>query len=274
MKKICNQPLLISFKGMSLAAFASTCAFLPWIASAGTTTVSIPVPNNSFESQIAGPPFGVNNNIDSWQKSPKPDWFDESTSGILWTQLTGNFVNTPPTSPDHIDNVDGNQAVYLFAVPTVALFQDYNSTDWNHTMPTHAFNATYEAGKSYQLTVGVIGGGGGMTPGSILQLSLYYRDASNNIVTIAATNIVYTTEAFPTTTHLIDYQVSVPKVKPHDAWAGQKIGIELLSVYGTGPGYWDLDNVRLTSEAPGKGKAKGHDKGDKDGDNDDQGEDN
>ena len=264
---------------------ALTCVLLPWIVSAAT---NITVPNNSFESQIAGPPFGINNNIDSWQKSPKPAWFDESTSGILWTQLTGNFANTPPTSSDHIDNVNGNQAVYLFAVPTVALFQDYNSTDWNHSTPTHAFDATYEVGKSYQLAVGVIGGGGNMAPGTIFQLSLYYRDASNNIVTVVATNIVYTPETFPTTTHLIDYAVNVPEVNPHDAWAGQKIGIQLLSVYGTGPGYWDLDNVRLTSDEPtsdedndggkkhrkghgkGHGKAKGHGKGHKDGDKDDE----
>lgn len=232
-----------------VGVLALACLLMQWLASAAT----INVPNNSFESQIAGPPFGVNNNIDSWQKSPQPDWFDPASAGVTWNQLTGNFVNTPSSSADHIDNVDGGQAVYLFAIPTVALFQDYSSTDWNHSTPTHAFDATFEVGKSYHLTVGVIGGGGNMTVGSIFELGLYYRDVSNNMVTVSANDIVYTPAAFPTTTHLIDFQVNVPEVQAGDAWAGQKIGIQLLSVYGTGAGYWDLDNVRLSSEVPEPG---------------------
>jgi hypothetical protein len=213
----------------------------------GATSIS--VPNYSFESQVAGPPFGVNNNVDSWQKSPQPAWFNP-TNGITWDQLSGVFANTAVGSSNHIDNMDGNQAAYMFDVPTVAFFQDYNSTDWNHTAPTHAFNAVFEVGKSYHLTVGIIGGGGGMAEGTSMQLSLYYRDAASIMVTVASTPITYTLASFPTTTHLIDYSVDVPVVQPGDAWAGQNIGIELLSTFGTGDGYWDMDNVRLTSDVP------------------------
>jgi hypothetical protein len=205
----------------------------------------ITVPNGSFESPATS---FVSINIDNWQKTAKPDDYVES-GGFLWTQLTGIFQNTPTNSSDHIDNCDGNQAVWLFAVPEVGLFQDYNSVDWNDNAPTHAFNATFEAGKSYHLTVGVIGTGGNMLPGASLQLSLYYRDAASNMVTVAATGITNSSDIFSNNTHFIDFDIDVPIVKPSDAWAGQNIGIQFLSTVDTNlqGGYWDLDNVRLVA---------------------------
>lgn len=196
----------------------------------------ISVPNGSFESPATAFAYPQ---IDSWQQIPG------------WNSLqSGVFLNTSLTNSDHIDNCDGNQAAFLFAVPQVAMFQDYDSTDWSNSTPTHAFNVTFEPGKSYDLTVGVIGGGGGMTEGATLQLSLYYRDAASNRVTVAATNIPFTLAGFPTTTHFIDCQAHVPVVGPGDAWAGQHLGVELLSSVGfgyTNGGYWDVDNVRLSS---------------------------
>jgi hypothetical protein len=220
---------------------------------AGATCLNaadIAVPNGSFEGQIAGPPFGVDNRIDDWQKTPQAPWFDPAmTGGTTWDQLSGVFANTPLSDPRYIDNMDGNQALYLFALPSVGCFQDYNSVDWNEIAPGHAFNASYEVGMSYDLTVGVIGGGGGMPEGDLLQLSFYYRDAGNNPVTVAATTIAHSTALFPTTTHFVDQQVTVPAVQSGDAWAGQKIGVQIVTLSGTGAGYWDLDNVRVTAAA-------------------------
>ena len=207
---------------------------------------SISVPNASFESPIAS--FGVTTNIDAWEKTAKPPDFDES-GGYLWGQLTGTFQNTGSTSPDHIDNCDGNQAAWLFAVPQVGLFQDYGSIDWSHSAPTHAFNAIFEAGKSYHLTIGFIGGGYGMLDGVTLQFSLYYRDASSNQVTVGGTTVTYGSTVFSNRTHFIDFTADIPAVKASDPWAGQNIGIQILSTVDTNleGGYWDLDNVRLTS---------------------------
>jgi|ERR1051325_8644196 hypothetical protein len=206
---------------------------------------NIPIPNGSFESPST---TFVDTHIDSWQKAPKPDWYAEG-GGYTWDQLTGVFMNTSLTSADHIDNCDGNQAMWMFAVPEVGVFQDYNSIDWAHTMPTHDFNAAFELGKSYHLTIGVIGGGGGMVPGASLEVSLYYRDAVSNMVRIAAVNITNSPAVFSNNTHLIDFRVDVPPVRPSDAWAGQKIGIHMLSTVSSNleGGYWDLDNVRLSS---------------------------
>ena len=193
---------------------------------------TVPVPNASFESPPVNfaSPF-----VDGWQQVPDPS-----------TTLTGVFSNVPPP----IDNCDGGQAAYLIADPGVALFQDYDSTDYANPTPTHGFNATFEAGKSYTLTVGVIGGGGNMTNGATLELSLYYRDALSNLVNVAATNIAYTPDLFPSHYHLVDFQVLLPTVRTSDPWAGRHIGVQLLSSItdtNLAGGYWDLDNVRLAS---------------------------
>src|ERR1051325_9356098 len=68
---------------------------------------SIPIPNGSFESPSTtyASPF-----MDDWQKTAKPDWYDEGGGAFLWTQLTGEFTNPPPIAANHIDNMDGGQA--------------------------------------------------------------------------------------------------------------------------------------------------------------------
>jgi hypothetical protein len=207
----------------------------------------IHVPNASFESPTA---FFPAPSIDSWQKTETPEWYDEGGGGFLWSQLTGTFRNPPPSSPsNHIVNCDGLQAIWLFVVPEVCLFQDYDSMDSNDAEPSHAFDATYEPGKSYQLTVGVVGTGGGMQEGVTLDLSLYFRDAASNRIPVAVTTVTNTPDVFTTNTILVDFQVNVPVVKPDDVWAGKKIGIQFLSTVSPEMegGYWDLDNVRLVS---------------------------
>jgi hypothetical protein len=146
-----------------------------------------------------------------------------------------------------IDNCDGSQAVFLFALPEAAVFQDYSSVYGTNVVASHAFNAKFNAGSSYDLTVGVIGGGGGMKAGVTLQLQLYYRDASSNMVVVASTSITNSAEIFPTNTHFVDFSAHVTQVKVSDPWAGQNIGIQLASTvdFTLAGGYWDLDNVRL-----------------------------
>jgi len=200
------------------------------------------LPNYSFESpeiDFAGP--AMNN----WEKAPEPFWYDDSSGLFPWEALMGVFLNTSNGSPDRVTNMEGKQAAYLFAFPDVAIFQDRNS------IPGHELNATFKPGKAYALTVGVIGGGGGMTNGTTLELSLYYRDAASNKVTVAATTVTNSSALFPTNTYFTDFQVNVPAVTTNDAWAGKRIGIQLASTVGfdmTG-GYWDVDNVRLTESS-------------------------
>ena len=210
---------------------------------------SLSVPNSSFESPAT---LYVDVNVGSWQKAPKPAWYAEA-GGFLWTQLTGTFKNSAPGSFDHIENCEGAQGLWLFAVPESGLFQDYESQDANSPAPTHEFNATFKVGRTYALTVGVIGGGGGMSNGAPIELSLYYRDAASNRVQIASTQVTHSPAVFPDRNHFVDFHVEVPTVKATDPWAGEHIGIGILSTVTTNlqGGYWDLDNVRLAeSSAP------------------------
>jgi hypothetical protein len=205
---------------------------------------SVPVPNHSFESPATS---FVSINIDSWQKASKPDWYQEGP-GFTWVQLTGAFKNTATNSPDHIDNCDGNQAIWLFAVPEVGLFQDYDSVDWKGQ--SNQFTGKFTAGKSYQLTVGVIGTGGGMLEGATLDLRLYYRSGTN-LVIVGVTTLTNTPAIFSNSTHLVDCHLSIPVVKSSDPWNGKHIGIQVVSTVTTNlqGGYWDLDNVRLSEIA-------------------------
>lgn len=213
----------------------------PWSAAMGILLAStafalsqpLYIPNASFESPTTA---FVDNRLERWQRTPKPFWYDES-GGFTWDQLFGIFRNTDPGKPDHIANCDGSQAIYLFAVPEAGIFQDGVGA-----------GARFSVGKSYSLTVGVVGGGGGMTNGVSLEMSLYYLDAAGSRVVVGATNIVHEADRFPNQTNLVDVRLTLPPVRPTDAWLGRPIGIRFLSTVSPAlaGGYWDLDDVRLT----------------------------
>jgi len=209
---------------------------------------NVSIPNASFESPLvpAVSPYAFPD-MAEWQKTPQPFWYDPSLNyNTPWESLMGTFYNVPYPGI-YIDNADGQQAAFLFALPDAGFFQDYNSLSGTNIAPSHTFNATFEVGSAYDLTVGVIGGGGNMQPGATLQLGLYYRDALSNLVMVAATSVTNSIDTFPTNTHMVDFQVHVPTVQAGDPWAGQNIGIQLLSstAFELAGGYWDLDNVRL-----------------------------
>jgi hypothetical protein len=205
-------------------------AIVVLLGSGSLRAAAVPVLNPSFESPTVPGGFPAYPVIDSWQKTPEVPGAP-LLNGLTWNDEAGVFPNSPSPLPDHIDNMDGNQAAYLFATPGVGFFQD--------------LSVTYTVGLSYNLTLGVIGGGGGMTPGSTLLLEMYYRDAGNNMVTIGGAPITYTILGFPNTTHFLDYTLNLPMVQAGDAWAGRNIGLEVVASTGTGAGYWDVDNLRI-----------------------------
>ena len=231
-------------------AFMAVVVGIAMLAAANKTQAgSIYIPNASFESPET---TFVSIDIDSWQKPPAPWWYNES-GGYSWDQLTGVFLNLPPEDPDHIDNCDGDQAVWLFAVPEVELFQD--------------LTATFEVGYSYSLTVGIFGGGANMKDDVPIEIRLYYRDAQDKKVTVGATTFTYHSDAgYPRflggelapaqagVKHFNDVQLDIPRPLRGDPWAGKNIGVQLISTLtladldpdtGRAGGFWDLDNVRL-----------------------------
>lgn len=224
-----NSPFVVSFKKnlAMIVAGAAVCSSLE--------AASIAVPNGSFESPSTLP-VGVSTSIDSWQKAPQPAYFNPATFGFTWDQTTGIFYDTNPYV-----NHDGTQCAYMLSFPQVSLVQDYSVSP--------GLNATYGIGQSYTLTLGVFGKS--LDANNSLQLSLYYRDAGNGIVPIGTpTTITYNAATFPTTAplNLVDYSVTIPAVQAGDAWAGKNIGVMVqVSASDFNGGYWDMDNVRLTT---------------------------
>jgi hypothetical protein len=228
----------------SIASLKRNLVALAVGAAVGSTlhAASIIVPNSSFESPNTLP-AGVSTTIDSWQKAPKPAYFDEATFGFQWIQTAGIFFDSNPYA-----NHDGTQCAYMLSFPGVTLFQD----------ATSGLNATYGVGQSYTMTLGVFGKSMSANANS-LQLSLFYRDAGNNVITIGSpTTITYNPANFPLTPplNLVDYSVTIPAVQAGDAWAGKNIGvmIQVASSDFQG-GYWDMDNLRLTNAVPEPGVA-------------------
>jgi hypothetical protein len=208
------------------------------------------IPNASFESPfVANAPPYATSDITDWQKAPVPSYFyglfvqgpTESAGDFQarvaaqWTNTAGVFLNVGATP---IDNVDLRQGAFVFSSPGVELFQD--------------LDAKFVVGQSYHLTVGLEGGGYGMALGVPISLRLYYRDAGilsgDNRIPIGTTTAT-NTNITGSLTHLTDYSVDLPAVQAGDPFAGKNIGVQILSPYDpavTG-GYWDVDNVRLTS---------------------------
>ncbi|MBN8246151.1 MAG: hypothetical protein J0L84_01760 [Verrucomicrobia bacterium] len=199
--------------------------------------VPVPVPNGSFE--LPSTVF-VSTDIEVWQKSPEPPDYDPG--GGPWFQKAGIFKNTAPGRPDHIPNLDGAQALYLFAVPEVGVSMDATGDDG-------IFPARYQPGDVWTLTVAIIGGGGNMPEGARLRVELGYLDAGGGRHLLAGTEVVHSAAQFPTTTQFLDFSVTTPVVTAADPWAGRRLSLNLVA---TGSefigGYWDLDNVRLTVE--------------------------
>src|SRR5215831_12023498 len=109
------------------------------------------VPNGSFETP---PTTNVDIRTDFWQDQPQSPFFDPSQfGGQPWATLMGRFSNTDPTNFDHIVNMDGTQAAYIFTFPGAGLLQDFTSVDWSGTT-NHTFNAKFDVGRTYHLTAG------------------------------------------------------------------------------------------------------------------------
>jgi len=222
------------------------------VCSSASFATVISVPNFSFESQPAPPvtdPIPVTSKVDSWQRQDQPVFWDAISQGTPWSGTSGLFQ-----SDYSYLNEEGHQAMYVLNIPGAGAFQDFNSTDWQNAAPTHAFNATFTVGNAYQLTLGLFGKN--MDSSSSLTLSLYYRDGSNNKVTVGSTTIQYDAQVFVVQPNqfpnmLQDYTVNIPVVQATDAWAGKNIGIDIVANVplqnANGSAYWDMDNVRLSS---------------------------
>ena len=205
-----------------------------------TSVQSIPVPNGSFEEPVTA---FVDQRIDPWQRTEKPSWFDEG-GGVLWGQLVGTFANTAAGKPDHIANLHGNQAAWLFAVSGAGI--------WQELAPAGSPNPVrYEPGKAYQLSVDILGNGGGMLPGTPLEVGFCHLLPDGTRAVVATRTVRNEPGLFPVRTQMTTFRVTTPVVKPSDPWAGRPVAIMAVSTVPRDAegGYWDIDNFRVASAA-------------------------
>ena len=222
------------------------CILLGVLAALPLPAVDLPIPNGSFELPKTD---YVNTRITSWQETEQaPDY--PSGGGFSWDQLSGVFHNTPAGASDHLSNLDGQQALYLFAIPGAGILQDATTRDWDDPEPSHAFSVPFEPGSRYTLTVGLMGGSGNMLPGVPLEISLYHRGTDGTILPVATRRVEHAPEVFTDRNHFVDFSVSTDPVLPTDPWSGKLMGVRILSVVPDSQrgGYWDIDHIRLSRE--------------------------
>ena len=202
-------------------------------------TVAITVPNYSFDSPALpyAPPY-ASPEIDDWQKSPVAAWWTAAGySAEQWTDSAGVFVNV---SFEPVAAADGSypaQLAFMFSAPGYELYQTLGNT--------------YQVGQSYQLKVGIQGGGYGMQLKCPMAIELYYPDASGNRIPVGSTTVTNNNSS-GVLSQLTDYTLTIPAVAAGSAWAGQPVGIDLVQTATTAQagGYWDIGNVRLTATGP------------------------
>jgi hypothetical protein len=153
----------------------------------------------------------------------------------------GVFTNNPAFGAGaYITNCVGTQAAYMFSDPGLVLYQ---------VLP-----ATYTVGAGYQLITGIIGGPPTAeypVPAidAIMQMSLFYLNGTN-LIAIASTNVVNTTNVFSNITQFVDFELDIPPVQSTNAWAGKNIGVAFSTIVPNGVeegGAWDLNDVQLFS---------------------------
>ena len=222
---------------------ASAALAAATFSSAHASETPIFVRNHSFESPDANiPGFPVNTELDEWTDTqPRPGF----AGPLPWGFGTGNFPNPEIGEAGHYNIMYGDRAAYILVSEQLGFFQDLDPL-------TTSPGGIFTVGEAYQLTVG-FAPSSTMPAGTILTMSLYYRDGGNNIVPVAWAEVpkIADTDSF------YDYQVYVPYVKATDAWANKPIGIlfqvTTVPLRTTGPqagqpnetGGYDLDNVRL-----------------------------
>jgi hypothetical protein len=218
---------------LSARKIASSLIF----AAAGAIAVSatdISIPNYSFEQPVVPdgvPAYPVHV---AWTQTPKrPDYVE--VPPFTWNVLTGVFPNQPAGSADRIENMDGNQAAYLFAETENGIYQE---------LP-----AKFEAGFSYRFTVGLTGSPNSpLTEGSSLDLTFYYRDAGGAIVPVFTRMVNYHAATMGGGTNLVDFSVQIPATATASAALGKSIGVLIKSTaLENKGGVWDIDNARLAA---------------------------
>jgi hypothetical protein len=191
----------------------------------------IPLGNASFESPTVTPAQVASPIVDVW-KTDGPTKIDVG-GGVMVNPNTGIFPNSPAASPDHIDNVDGNQAAYIGA---------QTGNEFSQTLTN-----TFQANQAYTVTLGVAHSFGQPPSATAsLRFALFYLDGTNQRHIVMSRDVVNDAATAISATHLLDFTTTSSILAANDAAVGKPIGV-LLTTIGPVGGFFDMDNVRLSA---------------------------
>lgn len=176
--------------------------------------------------------------------------------GVVPVQAgAGVFENPDPSASNHLNNMDGSQAGYLFANSSADVLPPNNVIDHSFTQVTQL---TYQAGEKYLLEVGVALAGSPPPSDSLLTISLFAVDGSAPGGEILLASRLIQNDGSARSKNdagsglnqagFIDFTATTDTIA--GAAIGKPIGIRLLT--HTAPkapsisGQWDLDNVRVS----------------------------
>ncbi len=200
---------------MKLTAMISKFAPLLLVATSAHAA-SVVVPNFSFEA----PSLGVNGAAVGNPTS----WTGVGTVGYVYNGWNGGAIN--------VTGLDGNQLGWF-------------NTDVGSGI-SQSLSSTFTIGESYQLTVAAVKAANawsGSTAGNELTIQLYY--GAFNVIASGSALVSGLNDSQGA---LTDITANLTAVTGSDAWAGQAIGIRIIStVDGPNNNDWAVDNVRLTA---------------------------
>ena len=156
----------------------------------------------------------------------------------------GIFENPAPGGPGRIEGADGTQLAYLFANSVNDVL---TGQPMDHAF-TQILETTFEAGKQYQLAVGIAYAQAQPPPDSVFTLSLFAHDPSNPTIELPLASQPVTNTGAINGTSLTDFFATTGEISGEAV--GKQIGIRFSTHTSPQPasatGQFDFDNVRLT----------------------------
>lgn len=183
---------------------------------ASAHAASVMVPNFSFEL----PALGINGAA----VGNPTNWNGTGTVGYVYNGWNGGAIN--------VTGLDGNQLGWF-------------NTDVGTSM-SQLLTTTFTAGQSYELRVAAVKASNawsGSTAANAITIQLYY--GAFNVI---ASGTALAQDLNTSQGAMTDITANLTTVAGADAWAGQAIGIRIISTAdGANNNDWAVDNVRLTA---------------------------
>lgn len=218
---------------------------------AGTGWVSNGPSENYY---IYGTYIGINTGTEAW-----PNPVVTSSNNLNIDNLVADSSVTPAVLTAADPAFNQSSIVWPYEGCASVQVQSVASQPYNE-LSQALVGASFQAGHTYSLTVGVGVAGGTYDPaiGSDCQLDLYYVDGGGTRHFIATQDVIYTGSNL-SANHMLEVTATTPGLGLSDQWSGaelnQQIDVLLTTIApsedaGVQGGYFNVSDVVVTDEVP------------------------